>query len=68
MSGRGRHQDRDGSGEGNSCSPGVMEGASGTVLELLLEQKRVQQEQQRGKEGRACRAPEGNGRAKDPNG
>ena len=29
------------------CSPGAKEGASGTILELLLEQQRVQQEQQR---------------------
>ena len=47
MSGRGRRQDRDGPGEGNLCSPGATEGVSGTVLELLLEQQRVQQEQQR---------------------
>ena len=46
MSGQGRRQDRDGPGEGNLCSPGATEGASGTILELLLEQQRVQQEQQ----------------------
>ena len=47
MSSRGRRQDRDRPGEGNLCSPGATEGASGTVLELLLEQQRVQLEQQR---------------------
>ena len=47
MSGRGRRQDWDGPGEGNLCSPGAMEGVSGAVFELLLEQQRVQQEQQR---------------------
>ena len=31
-----RHQDRDGPGEGNLCSPGATEGALGTVLELLF--------------------------------
>ena len=47
MSGQGRRQDLDGPGQGNLCSPGAMEGASGTVLELLLKQQRAQQEQQR---------------------
>ena len=47
MSGRGRRQDRDGPGEGTSGGPGTTEGASGAVLEILLEQQRAQQEQQR---------------------
>ena len=46
ISSRGRRQDRDESGEGSLRSQGGMEGALGTVLELLLEQQRVQQEQQ----------------------